>query len=162
MQPDLTLRLDEIGAAIVALVGQPVAAVPAPLHVAVEAAIDRKLAATPAEMTAAWTQTSLSCPDCHGPMWQLGDERSRRFRCYLGHAATAQELLRSASAEIEAALWSAVRALNDRATTLEALASDAERSGNLAITQSYGDRARETRAQAEVARKFMLELTRSP
>lgn len=160
IEPDRTLPLDEIGAAIVALVGEPVAAVPPPRHVALEAAIDRRIDVTPAEMSAAWTQSLVSCPECHGPMWQLGDERARRFRCYLGHATTAHDLLRAANVEVETALWSAVRALNDRATTLETLANDAERAGNLQSAESYAGRARETRAQAEVARKFMLDLTR--
>jgi hypothetical protein len=34
------------------------------------------------------------------------------------------------SAEVEAALWSAIRALNDRATTFETLAKDAARISN--------------------------------
>jgi two-component system chemotaxis response regulator CheB len=160
IEPDRTLRLDEIGGAIAALVGQPVAAVPRPAQVALEAAIDRRTDVSPAEMNAAWTQTSLSCPECHGPMWQLGDERARRFRCYLGHATTAHDLLGAANVEVEQALWSAVRALNDRASTLETLANDAERTGSLQSAQSYARRARETRAHAEIARKFMLDLTR--
>jgi two-component system chemotaxis response regulator CheB len=94
-------------------------------------------------------------------MWQVGDEAARRFRCYLGHAVTARELLHASTAEVESALWSAVRALNDRAITLETLATDAARFGNHQSAEGYSSRAREARDQAELARRFMLDLSGS-
>lgn len=158
--PDRTLPIDAIGAAIIALVGADVPIVPPPQHVALEAEIDRQVQALPAELSSLGPQTLLACPECHGPMWQLGDEAHRRFRCYLGHVATEAEMLHASAVEVEAALWSAVRALNDRATTLETLRDDAARVGNGHSAESYASRARETRQQVEVARKFMLELSR--
>lgn len=93
-------------------------------------------------------------------MWQVGDENYRRFRCYLGHAVTASEMLAASSGEAEAALWSAVRALSDRATTQETLAADAKRIGHTQAAESFAGRAREARHQVEVARQFMLDLAR--
>jgi two-component system chemotaxis response regulator CheB len=160
LAPDRTLPVDAIGAALVALVGADVPIVAPPVHVALEAEIDRRVQVLPAEMRSLGPQTSLACPECHGPMWQLGDEVLRRFRCYLGHVATGAEMLHASAVEVEAALWSAVRALNDRATTLETLRDDAARVGNGQSAGSYASRARETRQQVEVARTFMLELSR--
>lgn len=160
LAPDQTLPIDAIGGAIIVLIGADVPVVAPPSHVALEAEIDRQVQALPAEMSSLGPQTVLACPECHGPMWQLGDEMFRRFRCYLGHVATEAEMLQANAAEVEAALWSAVRALNDRATSLETLRDDAARIGNGHSAQSYASRARETRQQVEVARKFMLELSR--
>jgi two-component system, chemotaxis family, protein-glutamate methylesterase/glutaminase len=107
------------------------------------------------------TKISISCPECHGPMWQVGDEQLRRYRCYLGHVTTARDLLVRSTDEVESALWSAVRALNDRATTLEILAQDARRAGGEQIPDSYYTaRAKDARQQAELARRFLLELGR--
>jgi hypothetical protein len=69
---------------------------------------------------------------------------------------TARDLLTASSVDVESALWSAVRALNDRATTLETLA--ARRIGNGQSAETYAVRARETRHQADLARRFMLDL----
>jgi two-component system chemotaxis response regulator CheB len=160
LAPDRTLPIDAIGAAIVSLVGTDVPIVAPPLHVALEAEIDRQVQSKPAEMSLLGPQTLLACPECHGPMWQVGNEVHRRFRCYLGHVATETEMLHASAVEVEAALWSAVRALNDRATTLETLRDDAARIGNGHSAESYASRARETRQQVEIARKFMLELSR--
>ncbi len=68
---------------------------------------------------------------------------------------------RTSSAEVETALWSAVRALSDRAATLETLASDAARVGSSQTAEAYRSRAREARHQAELARRFMLDLGRT-
>jgi two-component system chemotaxis response regulator CheB len=75
--------------------------------------------------------------------------------------ASASDLLDASALEVESALWSAVRALNDRASTLETLATDATRIGNGQSSESYATRARETREQAELARRFMIDLGRS-
>jgi two-component system, chemotaxis family, protein-glutamate methylesterase/glutaminase len=160
LAPDRTLPIDAIGPAVVALVGDDVTVVTPPEHVALEAQIDRQPVARPGELSSLGPQTSLACPDCHGPMWQVGDEALRRYRCYLGHVATASEMLNASAAEVDSALWSAVRALNDRATTLETLRDDASRIGNGQSAASYESRARETRQQVEIARQFVLELSR--
>jgi two-component system chemotaxis response regulator CheB len=158
--PDSLLSLDAIGAELVTRVGEPVQLVPVPSDIAIEAEIDRMETVAPERMHALGRQAPIACPECHGPMWALGDERLRRYRCYLGHAASARDLLDASRGEVESALWSAVRALNDRAMTLETLAADADHSPMLA--QSYGERAREVRTQAELARSFMIALGRPP
>jgi len=161
LEPDQTLALDAIGAALIALVGTPVAPVTPPADLVLEARMDEQGQGTPQAMHELGPQTALSCPDCCGPMWQLGDEQHRRYRCYLGHVSSAHEVLAASAAEVEQALWSAVRALGERATTLETLATDAARIGNGQSAEGYAVRAREARAQVEVARRFMLELARA-
>jgi two-component system, chemotaxis family, protein-glutamate methylesterase/glutaminase len=159
--PDRVLPIDAIGGAIASLVGEPVKVATTPPHLALEAEIDREGSVSPEKMSTLGPQTTLLCPECRGPMWQAGDEEFRRFRCYLGHATTARQLLIESADEVESALWSAVRALNDRATTLETLATDAKRIGDGQAEETYAGRARQVRHQAELARKFMLDLNRS-
>jgi two-component system chemotaxis response regulator CheB len=162
LDPDRVLPIDAIGVALAEMVGEHTTAVLPPRDLALEAQIDREGPVSPEMMRALGPQTPVACPECHGPMWQVGDEAVRRFRCYLGHGVTARELLRSSASEVESALWSAVRALNDRAITLETLAADSKTTGNHQSAEAYASRARETREQAELARRFMLDLSRSP
>lgn len=158
---DETLPLDRIGAALLRIVGTPVATVPPPPDIVIEAEYDRMDAVTPAMMQALGPQSSVMCPECSGPLWQLGNEGARRYRCYNGHVTSARRLLEDSSAHVDAALWSAVRALNDRATTLETLATDSRRIGSLQSAEEYAVRAREAREQVELARRFMLDLART-
>ena len=160
MDPDRTLPIDAIGGALLALTGERTKALPVPEALAIEAKIDHIGAVDPEHMHQLGEQAPIACPDCNGPMWKLGDERTRRYRCYNAHATTAAQLLTATDAQVERALWSAVRALNDRASTLETLASDAERIGNVQSAATYASRARESRQEAELARTFMLSLGR--
>jgi len=156
--PDRVLPIDGIVPALLVHVQEKVLARSIPEPIALEAALDLHANATPEDMHRLGPQTPLSCPDCAGPMWQLGDEKDRRYRCYLGHVVTARELIGRADAEVEAALWSAVRALNERATTLETLARDAEMAGNHQSAKTYELRSREARTQSGLARQFMMDL----
>jgi two-component system chemotaxis response regulator CheB len=162
LEPDRTLPADAIGLAITSLVGQQVSPAPIPADVGLEASLDSQVLAEPQDLHSLGRQTSISCPECAGPMWELGDERTRRYRCYLGHVATARTLLAENTTQTEAALWSAVRALHDRATTLQRLAADAEKLGNHQTAESYAGRARDARTQADLARTFMFDLGQPP
>ena len=158
--PDRVLPVDRIASAIASTVMDPVSVHEIPGDLALEAALDRAGSATPAQLERLGPQSSITCPECRGPLWQLGDDETRRYRCYLGHAVTARALLAKGAVEVEAALWSAVRALNERAMTFETLAHDAEKAGNVQAAGTYAQRARESRTQADLARQFMLDLVR--
>lgn len=164
MRADHVLTLDAIGPLLRRLAGAAVAtgtAPPAPRPAAaidLEAALDREGPTDAATMNQLGRRVELSCPDCGGPMWEIGDELHRRFRCYLGHAATARELLRQSGEVLETALWSAVRALRDRAITFGALADDAQRQNHLLSHEVYRQRAREAENQADLARQFLLDM----
>jgi two-component system, chemotaxis family, protein-glutamate methylesterase/glutaminase len=161
LTPDRTLPLDAIGLAITSAVGQQVTVLDAPRDLALEASIDREGPTSPDKLGKLGAQTTLACPECHGPLWEVGSEDLRRYRCYLGHVITAAELLSATAVEVESALWSAIRALNDRAGTLETLAADAEKIGSGQSAEAYANRAREARKQADIARRFVIDLGRS-
>ena len=65
---------------------------------------------------------SVMCPDCGGPLWELRDEKLRRYRCRIGHAFTAESLLAGQSEALECALWAAVRTMEERVRILTTLA----------------------------------------
>jgi two-component system chemotaxis response regulator CheB len=162
LEPDHVLPIDAIGALLVKLVGGMVPVVATPSEIALEAEIDLRGAVPPEQMHALGAQAAIACPECHGPMWTVGNEQARRFRCYLGHAHSARDLLDANAKEVESALWSAVRSLNDRAMTLETLGQDARRMGYTQAAENYDRPAKEARRQAELARKFLLDLGRLP
>ncbi len=60
--------------------------------------------------------TMFTCPDCGGTLWQTADGPIAGFRCHVGHAWSLESLLGQKSEQLEAALWSSVRLLEERAT----------------------------------------------
>lgn len=48
--------------------------------------------------------TALTCPECHGPLWEVNDRSVLRFRCRTGHAFTAESVMIGQSVAFEDAL----------------------------------------------------------
>jgi len=161
-EPSAVLRLEAMGPMLIDLTNEHAPEVTPPREVLLEAEMDRLGTVSPREMDQLGTRVEQMCPDCGGPLWQIGSEKLRRWRCYLGHVHGARQLLDQSDENVEAALWSAIRALHERAATWETLACDAEASGGDRVASDYATRARETREQAELARRFMLDLLRRP
>ena len=65
----------------------------------------------------------LTCPECHGGLWELRDASPRRYRCHTGHGFTARTLSLAVEEATDKALWNALRALHERASVLSQLAA---------------------------------------
>lgn len=98
--------------------------------------------------------TMFTCPDCGGSLWQSTTASAAHFRCHVGHTWGAETLLGNKSEELEAALWSSVRLLEERATLSRQLAArirstnrDARRAADVeeqaAIDERRADMVRE-------------------
>src|SRR5579872_1493141 len=70
--------------------------------------------------------TALTCPSCHGALWEIDEGGSLRFRCHTGHAYGAGTFVQEQSEALEQALYAAARALNEQAIASRYLA---ERTG---------------------------------
>lgn len=57
----------------------------------------------------------FACPECHGVLWELRDGDLVRFRCRVGHSYGIESLATELSGASEAALWAAMRALEEKA-----------------------------------------------
>jgi two-component system, chemotaxis family, protein-glutamate methylesterase/glutaminase len=61
------------------------------------------------------------CPDCNGSLQSVGEGN---FRCRVGHAWTAEALLRARDGEFESALWIALRSLQEKAKLARRMADN--------------------------------------
>lgn len=98
-----------------------------------------------------------SCPDCGGVLNELGHETALRFRCRVGHAYTAGSLLQHQAGTVEDALWTAMRALEEREEISNRLADEAGAAGRDWSRMHFRRRADEARASAEVLRRVLDE-----
>lgn len=96
--------------------------------------------------------STYTCPDCHGTLWELHDQRPRRFRCHTGHAYTERNLIALQGVLVEDAIWSAMRALQEKEMLLHRMADEALQNGQTAASDDYSAQARQARRSAEVLR----------
>jgi len=92
------------------------------------------------------TASGLTCPECHGSLWELTDDNGSRFECRTGHMYSFDALLAEQGETVEAALWAAINALQERAATFRRLATKPQA---LASVGGYQERAQVVEQQAE-------------
>lgn len=98
----------------------------------------------------------FTCPECHGVLVQLREGRTTRYRCHTGHAYTAATLLSEVRHSIEAALWGAVRALDEDVMLLEHLGRHFEAADQPDEAQALRAETAEARERARMLRGVTL------
>jgi two-component system chemotaxis response regulator CheB len=101
-------------------------------------------------------RTVLTCPGCGGVIWELQEGELIRFRCHVGHAYSADSLLVEQGEALEGALWTAVRALEERAALLGRLATQALARDSQHTAGRFQKQAEEAERQADVIRRVLL------
>ncbi len=94
----------------------------------------------------------FACPDCGGTLWDLNRDEVLRFRCRVGHAYTAESLMTQQGGGIEAALWSALRALEENAALSRRVAERARKHDRGKLGKRFEAKAREAEEQARTIR----------
>src|SRR5205823_11264614 len=85
--------------------------------------------------------SSLVCPACGGVLNEVRDHRMLRFRCGLGHAYAPESLHGSQQLGVEAALWAALRALEEQSALSRTLAARARDGRHPRSAARYLERA---------------------
>lgn len=102
----------------------------------------------------------FGCPDCGGTLWELREGDLVRFRCRVGHAWTSDGLLASQSETLDAALWTALRALEESTALSRQLADRARRRGHARLAARLADNAEVANRRAQIIRSVLLDSTR--
>jgi two-component system chemotaxis response regulator CheB len=97
----------------------------------------------------------LTCPECGGVTWELHEGPLMRYRCHVGHIFSDDSMLAEQGKALENGLWTAVRALEERAALLDRLASQAKQRESVQIAGRFHEQAREAERQAETIRQVL-------
>jgi two-component system chemotaxis response regulator CheB len=101
--------------------------------------------------------TSLSCPDCGGPLWTVKDGEKARFRCNVGHAYSESYLLIDQREAIERAFWIALRTLEQHANLLQRIIEKGQTPGYARLVDTYRERFAQTRRDALLIRNVLTQ-----
>jgi two-component system chemotaxis response regulator CheB len=98
--------------------------------------------------------SAFTCPECHGPLWELAEGELVRYRCRVGHAYSEDSMMIEQGGTVETALWSALEALEERAEFLSRMsARHAERRPQL--HDRFAGAAVDARDRAELIRRAL-------
>ena len=136
VEVDHTVRIAEAGALLVRLVSQPPKAqdgFPITRTIEIESRIAEQLMNTNEFLHSVeeiGTRTTYTCPDCNGAIWEIGENEPIKLRCHVGHSFTGEIFSAEQSRNMESALWSAVRIMEEKVTFCRQLA-ERKRAQNL-------------------------------
>ncbi|MEU4192428.1 chemotaxis protein CheB [Kribbella sp. NPDC026611] len=154
VRADHVLAAREMGSQLDTLVRKPLASdiVPdPPLLLRYEDAVARNQLVTAFDRDRIGRYAKLTCPECQGSLLAL-EPGQDRFRCPVGHAWTADALLATADDRMQAALWTALRSLEEKATLAAQMAISAHNRGSKHLAITYEQTAEETSHAAGVLR----------
>ena len=99
----------------------------------------------------------LTCPECNGAIWESVEDGIVRFRCRTGHEYALETFVAEQSERVEAALWTALRTLEERAALNRRIAARNRERGNAKTADRFALRADEAIEHAIVLRRVLAE-----
>jgi two-component system chemotaxis response regulator CheB len=155
--PDAVVPLAEMAALLVAWANEdPPSAGPVDEELQIETDVAELEETAHAEQDRPGSPAGFSCPDCGGAMFEI-DSDTLRFRCRVGHAWSPASLMVEQVEGAEAALWTAIRHLEERAALHRRLASEAKARNHERATNIQEERAQESTRSAGVLRQLIRD-----
>lgn len=161
VEVDHVLRSQQIPAMLVELANRPAAPARERTHMKTSKRLRRSIEPAEGGEAALYNRTllgppsGLTCPECGGALWELRDGDLIKYRCHVGHGYSEEAMVNNQDAAVEAALWAAVRALEEKAALRQRMA-DRARKGNLnGVAHHYVRRARHAHEQARSIRNVL-------
>ena len=105
--------------------------------------------------TQAGIPSTMTCPECHGTLWEHREGQLIGFRCRVGHAFTEEALLAVQAEQLEAALWTALRALEEHSALSRRLALRASNRGHTHSASSFTEQAMDAEHHASTIRTVL-------
>jgi two-component system chemotaxis response regulator CheB len=103
--------------------------------------------------------SAFGCPECGGVLWEIKEGDLPRFRCRVGHAWSSDSLLERQTSDLETALWSALRTLEENAALSERLRERARKRGSERSACRFQDQVDDAKSKAEIIRRVLTENT---
>jgi len=101
------------------------------------------------------------CPECGGALWEVDGGKFLRYECHVGHAYNGRTLLDEQGRSVEAALWGAVRVLEENAELYRRLSERYHTGGYGALAASFMKKAEDAEGRAEQIRAVAKKILES-
>jgi two-component system chemotaxis response regulator CheB len=96
----------------------------------------------------------FTCPECSGSLWEIRDGQSIRYTCRVGHSYSGDAMIVEQGNAVEAALWAALEALEERAEFLQRMA-DRHGAARPRLRDRFAGAAHDALQRAELIRRAL-------
>jgi two-component system chemotaxis response regulator CheB len=149
---DHVVLLSEIAPILNRLAREPVTEPPAPVpeEMMKEADIARLDEAAMMARDRPGEPSGLTCPECNGVLFEIKDGENARYRCRVGHAYSMETLFSDQAQSVEAALWSAMVALKEKAVLSRRMMEYMRQRGHRVSTARFEEHVKDAEQQAKL------------
>ncbi|KUM25082.1 protein-glutamate methylesterase [Mesorhizobium loti] len=153
---DHCLPASKLGGLLAKLAAEPAGeTLPAPPGVRLEAAVAAQEHSTMKNEDRLGELSVFTCPECHGPLWEIEDGDMLRYRCHTGHAFTADAVMEAQAIEADEILWSLLRSHQQRAGFARRMAERERTRDRSELAADFGRRAKEYEADAALIESIL-------
>ncbi|MBA3773700.1 MAG: chemotaxis protein CheB [Ramlibacter sp.] len=99
--------------------------------------------------------SAFVCPDCKGGLWEVADSQPVRYLCHTGHAFTIRTLQHAQAEGTEAALWGAIRALQERRLILRRMEALQRQDGDVTAADRLQTQERQLASQVDALQRLV-------
>ncbi len=131
-----------------------------PDEIKAEAAVTEQMFSSIKEMERIGRNSTLTCPDCGGSLWEINHEPEHRYRCHIGHVFTERVLLEKQGEKIEDSLRVSIRMLEERRNLFLNIAT--RESAYKSIFQQHKGQAEQLNIHIDHLKSLLVSLTRKP
>jgi two-component system chemotaxis response regulator CheB len=155
---DHCLPVGEIAPLLVSLTTAPLeeeGGYEVPKEMDIEVSIAKEQTALDAGVLKLGEPSNYACPECHGVLLQLQEEKRIRFRCHTGHAYSVDSLLAEITEGVEDSLWNAIRSIEESLLLLRHMAEHLG-GANGHTADEFLARAQEAQRRADLVRQAVM------
>jgi two-component system chemotaxis response regulator CheB len=98
-----------------------------------------------------------TCPECHGVLSRLHNDKIVRYRCHTGHAYSADVLMIAISEKIEDSLYNAMRGIDESVMLMNHIGDHYAEVNQPKLAAVYFQKAKEAEKRSEMVRKTVKE-----
>jgi two-component system chemotaxis response regulator CheB len=156
---DYCLPVEEIAPLLVRLASKPLeeeGMYEVPEEMDIEVRIAKEDTALDAGVLKLGEPSNYACPECHGVLLQLKEEKRIRFRCHTGHAYSVESLLAEITEGVEDSLWNAIRSVEESVLLLRHMAEHLAGGEDGHTAEEFLARAQEAQRRADLVRQAVM------
>lgn len=96
------------------------------------------------------------CPECLGTLWEAENHNLLQFQCRVGHSFSAETIYSEQAENMEKAMWTAVRALQEHADMSLRLAERARKRGHSLAQLRFENRFKDATRDASLLQEVLM------
>jgi two-component system chemotaxis response regulator CheB len=99
--------------------------------------------------------SAFTCPECNGTLFELTENGVKHFRCRVGHSYSHETLEVHQTEELEAALWEALRSMEENAALCRSLLDRAATADRRASVRYYTEKVEAAQKRISLVRSVL-------